>query len=349
MASRFRFTVAAATLLFISVWAQTVGAQSTSWAPTQPLRLPLAMAETEAQTEKASLQVGIGSLKPLSIGVDTGSVGLVLFAMRGIPGHGITCSTQTITLSYGNPKRVTYSGVICQGPIHLADIIATPSIPFAQLTSITYCAPNYQCRTPQQNYADGDYGIFGVGISPGDSLPNPLRTLPGAYGKRFMFRLNANSSEQSFLILAPHWRFDAAVFPQFEQTTGALGLPVYDKGQGCVLVNGQPTSPPACPLVSFDTGNGVPWVHAIVHGLPKVTIDKETYVAPGTTIGIAPRQGGPAAVSLVAGDTFATEFHYTDQTSNLINVGIQAFLGNDVTYDAEQGVLTVAPTPVNQD
>ena len=45
----------------------------------------------------------------------------------------------------------------------------------------------------------------------------------------------------------------------------------------------------------------------------------------------------------------ATEFHYTDQTSNLINVSIQAFLGNDVIYDAEQGVITIAPTRANQD
>jgi hypothetical protein len=347
MTSRFRFALVATTFLSISMWTQTVNAQTTSSASVWPLSIPITMSETEARTEKASFQIGIGSLQLLSIGIDTGSVGLVLFATLGIPGHDTTCSTQTIELSYGNPKRVTYSGVICHGPINLADVISTPRIPFALLTSVIYCAPKNECRTPQQNYADGDYGIFGVGISPGDSLPNPLRTLPGAYGKRFMFRLNANASEQSSLILAPHWRFDAAVFPQFEQTIGALGLPVYDKGQGCVLVNGQLTTPPVCPLVSFDTGTGVPWVHAIVPKLPKVTIDKETYVAPGTTIGIAPRLGGPAAVSLVAGNTFATEFHYTDQTSNLINVSIQAFLGNDVTYDAEQGVITIAATRVN--
>lgn len=347
MTSRSWFALVAATFLSISVPAQSVNAQTTSWASTPPVTLPVTMSETAAQTEKAALQVGVGSLEPLSIGVDTGSVGLVLFATPGIPGHETTCPGPTITRSYGNPKRVTYSGVVCYGSINLADIIATPRIPFALLTSTTYCAPNFECKTPQQDYADGDYGILGVGISPGDSLPNPLRTLPGAYGNRFMFRLNANASEQSSLVLAPRWRFDAAVFPQFEQSTGALGLPVYDKGQGCVLVNGQPTTPPVCPLVSFDTGNGVPWVHATIPNLKTVTINKETYVAPGTTIGIAPRMGGPAAVTLVAGDTFATEFHYTDQHSNLVNLSIQAFLGNDVIYDAEQGVITVAPTPVN--
>jgi hypothetical protein len=349
MASRFRFALAMVTSVFIGVRAQTAYAQTTSSDTTEPLPVSLTMFETAEQTEKAMLQVGIGSLRPFSIPVDTGSVGLVLFATPGIPGNDTTCSTETITVSYGNPLRVTYSGLICYGSINLADVIATPSIPFALLTSTIFCAPNNQCKTPQQNYADGNYGVFGVGISPGDNLPNPLRTLPGAYGKRFMFRLNANSNDASSLILAPHWRFDAAVFPQFEQTIGALGLPVYDKGQACVLVNGQFTNPPVCPLVSFDTGNGVPWVHATIPHLRTVKVDGEKYVEPGTKIGIAPRLGGPAAVSLVAGHTFATEFRYADEESNLINVSIRAFLGNDVIYDAEQGVITVAPTRTNHD
>jgi hypothetical protein len=343
MASRFRSASVAITFLTIIVWVQTLLAQTTLPPPVPSIRVPLTMVETAQQTEKAMLQVGVGSLQPLSMPVDTGSVGLVLFATPGIPGNETSCSSQTISVSYGNPLRVTYSGVICYGSVGLAGILATPRIPFALLTSTTFCAPNNQCKTPQQNYADGDYGVFGVGISPGDNLPNPLRTLPGPNGKRFMLRLNVNGGEPSSLILAPHWRFDAAVFPQFEQTTGALGLPVYDKGQGCVLVDGEATS--VCPIVSFDTGNGVPWLHVTIPHLPTVTgTNGDIYVAPGTTIGVTPRLGGPPAVLLVAGSTFATEFRYADQKSNLINVSIQAFLGNDVIYDGEQGVITVAPT-----
>lgn len=348
MAFRFRFALAATTFLSIVACAPTSHAQTTSSALVQPLSVPLTMVETAQQTEKAMLEISIGSLQPLSIPVDTGSVGLTLFATPGIPGNDTACSTKTISVSYGNPLRVTYSGVICYGSINLAGVIATPRIPFVLLTSTTFCAPDNQCKTPQQNYADGNYGVFGVGISPGDNLPNPLRTLPGAYGKRFMFRLTANANEPSSLILAPRWRFDAAIFPQFEQTAGALGLPVYDKGQGCILVNGQQTS--VCPLVSFDTGNGVPWLHVTIPGLPTVCgSNGDVYVAPGTTIGVAPRLGAPAVVNLVAGNTFATEFRYADQESKLINVSIQAFLGNDVIYDAEQGVITIAPTLVGHD
>jgi hypothetical protein len=140
MTSRFRFALVATTFLSISMWTQTVNPQITSSASVWPLSIPITMSETEVGTEKASFQIGIGSLQPLSVGIDTGSVGLVLFATPGIPGHDTTCSTKTIELSYGNPKRVTYSGVICHGPINLADVISTPRIPFALLTSVIYCA-----------------------------------------------------------------------------------------------------------------------------------------------------------------------------------------------------------------
>ena len=306
-----------------------------------PVSVPLNMTQTVDQTYKAMISVKIGSIQPLPITLDTGSVGLVVFAIPGIPGNGIACKTP-FSVSYGNPLRVTYSGVICRGPINLADVISTPPIRFGLLTATTFCAKGFQCKTPQENYAAGIYGVFGAGIAPGLDRPNPLRTLPGAYGKTFMLRLNPNTDVPSSLILAPAWRSDAAIFPQGEQTIGARNLPTYDKGQGCVSVNTQAAS--VCPLVSFDTGNGVPWFHANIPNLPTVTSKGSTFVAPGTTIGVAPRLGAPAAFTLVAGDSFAGEFRYEDLKSDLINVGIQAFFANDVIYDGEQGVITVAPT-----
>ena len=343
MVSRSACALVVATAFSINVWTQKVSSIGTA-----PIHLPLTMTQTADQTYKAALQVGIGSLPAMSIGFDTGSVGLELFAVPGIPGNGTACTNETISVSYGNPLRVTYGGVLCYGEINLAGVISTPRIPFGLLTSMTFCAPGYQCKTPHENFADGIYGVFGAGISPAAvGLPNPLRTLPGAYGKRFMLRLKADSGEHSSLILAPRWHYDAAIFPQFKQTVGALNLPVYDKGKGCILVNEKETG--VCALVSFDTGNGVPWLHVTVPSLPTIIGSNGVrYVAPGTTIGLAPRRGGTSPVSLVASTTFAGEFRYTDRSSDLINVSIQAFLGNDVTYDGEQGVITVAPTPTEQ-
>jgi|SRR5580658_2038045 hypothetical protein len=336
LVARFTFAlVTAIALLSIGVSAQ--------------IAIPLTMTESPLQTFKTTLEVGIGSLPPLSISFDTGSVGLELFATPGIPDNGTTCSDQTISVSYGNPVKVTYSGVICNGKLNLASVISTPSIPFGLLTSLTYCAPGNSCTTPQQNYANGYYGVFGAGLFavPGVNLPNPLRTLRGARGDRFMVRLSVTPGEPSLLFLAPSWNYASAIFPQSNETSGALNLPGYAKGQGCVLVNGQQTA--VCPTVVFDTGAPVPFVYVTIPDLPTVVgSNGDTYVAPGTTIGLTPRVGGLSAVNLVATDTFAGEFRYANQSSNIINAGIQAFLGNDVTYDGEQGVITVTPTVIGR-
>jgi len=175
MVSRFACALVVTIVLSINVWTQQMSLSGTA-----PIHLPLTITETADQTYKATLQVGIGSLPPMSIGFDTGSVGLELFAVPGIPGNGTACTNETFSVSYGNPLRVTYGGVICYGEIALAGVISTPRIPFGLLTSLTYCAPGYQCNTPQENYAEGIYGVFGAGISPAAvDVPNPLRTLPG--------------------------------------------------------------------------------------------------------------------------------------------------------------------------
>jgi hypothetical protein len=343
MMCRFSGVLVAVIAISVNAWGHQLPPNGSS-----PIYIPLNMVETPEQAYTPMIRAGIGSLSPLSVTLDTGSVGLRVFAVRGIPGNGTICSGPTTTVSYGNPVRVSYAGVICYGPISLAGGVSTPSIPFALLTSMTYCEPGYSCKTPQENYAAGIYGVLGVGMDAGSDLPNPLRTLDGTYGMRFMLRLNADASKPSSLILAPPWHYDAAIFPQAEQTAGALNLANYAKGAGCVLLNGQQTS--VCPLISFDTGNGVPWVHATIPHLPTVPGGNGiTYVAPGTMIGVAPRLGGPAAVSVIASGSFAGEFRYADQNSNLINVSVQAFFGNDVTYDSEQGVITVAPTPVDDE
>ncbi len=313
------------------------------------IEIPLTLEESTQQTYEAVLQVAVGSLSSLPIKFDTGSVGLELFATPGIPGNGTTCSSQTFSISYGNPKRVTYTGVFCNGTMNFSGYISTPNIPFGLLTATTYCEPGYQCNTPQENYAAGYYGVFGAGIfsDPSVNLPNPLRTLPAPYGESFLVRLSTSLIQPSLLILAPTWNYGAAVFPQGEETyqsVGALLLPDYAEGPGNVQLSEQPTT--ATPVVVFDSGNPVPWFHATIPNLPTVVgSNGDTYVAPGIMIGAAPRLGGPSGVIVIASSSYAGEFPYANQSENLINLGIEAFLGNDVIYDGEQGVIAIAPTP----
>lgn len=316
-----------------------------------PVSIPLTMVEGSQDSLKVFLQVGIGSMNPLPIVLDTGSVGLRIFdpTTADLSGNGISCDpNQTTTVTYGNPARVEYGGDVCTAAITVGDpsdsvhSMQTAVIPFALLKVVLKCDAT-SCPTPQDNYANQNYGVFGAGLGSGADLPNPLRALPGKYGQRFMLRLNQDPSVPSSLILGPHWNYQAVVFPQGQQLLGFLNIPTYGDGFACITWQNDPAGPATfCPQVVFDTGNSVPWFHAAIPSLPAT----DNPVPPGDMFTLQSRVGGPAAFTFTSGGTFMTEYRYEDQSENLVNMGIQAFLGNDVIYDGEQGLITIAPTPL---
>ena len=109
--------------------------------------------------------------------------------------------------------------------------------------------------------------------------------------------------------------------------------------QGCLFVNKQPTS--SCLSISFDTGNGVPWIRdSGSSSIPQ----KDGVVTPGTGIGFAPLGAIAEATSVVAGDVRANRIKVsTPQGASLTNTSIQVFLNHVFTYDNVNGVISVAP------
>jgi hypothetical protein len=98
-------------------------------------------------------------------------------------------------------------------------------------------------------------------------------------------------------------------------------------------------------LVSFDTGNGVPWIHnAGTNSIPQA----HGLVKPSTRIGVGPPGSAREAVSVVAGTSFANKIKVVDLPggSPLVNVSIQAFFDHIVAYDNVRGVISFAPAVV---
>src|SRR5579863_5347901 len=184
-------------LAWIGFAANSFAQQSTVPAPggndVAPISVPLTMVQGSQGSLKALLDVGIGSMSPLPITLDTGSVGLRFFdpTTEDLYGNGITCDPlNTTTVTYGNPARVEYGGDICTAVITIGDAtdtghsMQTQVIPFALLKEVLACYTT-SCPTPQDNYANQIYGVFGAGLGSGADIPNPLRALPGKFGQRF--------------------------------------------------------------------------------------------------------------------------------------------------------------------
>lgn len=314
-----------------------------------PIHVPLIMSKTAAGTYKATLDVTIGKLQPIPFGFDTGSTGLHVFSDVNIKGSntGITCSSIKTQVTYGNPPRVIFYGVMCSATLHIGPLATATRVPFAYLSS-AQCAATAPpgCKPPDpSNYQDmQSYGVFGAGLTGvihGKGIAPPaLLSLPGRYGQVYSIALTPDSGE---LILGSHVPQGAAVFDLI-RTDGSSRIE-WNQGRACLFINEEPLD--YCLIISFDTGNGVPWLHNVPSTL--LPLHGELFRV-GTNIGFAPINGDQAATAVVAGDEFWNRIRDVPVPKGRImtNTGIQAFLGHFVTYDASYGTISFAPANPTQ-
>ncbi len=301
------------------------------------VRVPLRVSQTRAGTYKANINIGIGNLMPLSFVFDTGSTGFHVFkaAKLEAPESGVNCTKKTITFTVGNPGKIIYSGVICYAPLHFGNYASPDPVEIAYLTSAA-CTPNNPgCKVPNLNNpkAHGGYGVFGAGLTGAMPVQNPILALPAALSSSYSIRLTRTGGE---LILGGRALPNVAEFHLIPANKPGAK---WTFPQGCLFVNEEPTR--SCLSISFDTGNGVPWIRdSDSSSIPQ----EDGVVTPGTRIGFAPPGASAEATSVVAGDGRANRIKVsTPQGASLTNTSIQVFLNHVFTYDNINGVISVAP------
>lgn len=324
-------------LLTVTISGVVLGMFTAAVNPSSPTVVPLIIERNARGTYKADIAVGIGNLRQLPMAFDTGSTGLHVFAAAPLqsPGSGVLCSTKPITFTVGNPARIIYNGVACTALLHLGTVTTPVAVPIAYLTSAR-CAPsNAGCRVPNlmsPKAHGGVYGVFGAGITGPMPLINPLLTLSQGYGPLFSVVLTPRDGE---LVLGEAVPPGAIPFPLVKSTNPDAH---WEKGQTCLFINGRSTN--ACLAISFDTGNGVPWIHdADATVIPQAG----GLVTPSTRIDFGSPNMSEEATSVVAGTSFADSIKVESSDGKpLTNTGIAAFFNHVVTYDFARGVIWVS-------
>lgn len=335
-------TVAALLILALPVPAACAPGSGTLPNDQRAVSIPLTVSQNpHFGTYSAQLSVALGNGRPLTFGFDTGSSGLHVFADAHLEStDGVRCSQTPTSVTYGNPPRITFLGVVCYAQLHFAGFATPRAVPVAYLTSAVCSATNPDCRVPDllSPKAMHGYGVFGAGLtgimSGQGHVPNPILTLPGRRGSVYNVILAHDGGR---LVLGANESAGAA---EFNLAPGTRPGERYSLPRACLFVDGGATG--VCMLASFDTGNGVPWIHAFRLGaIPQ----RNGFVAPGTRLGFAPPGESHEATSVVAGTTFADEIRVIAIPNKppLSNVSIQSFFGHIVTYDNERGVIAVAP------
>jgi hypothetical protein len=307
-----------------------------------PIPIPLEVVRNATYgTYRANVAVAIGNTPSRPFTFDTGSEGLHVYADANLtrPNSRVRCSDVPTQVVYGDPARIIFSGVVCYAPLHFQGVATNEGVPIGYLTSAS-CAPtNPGCTIPDLHSVKsmGGYGIFGSGLTGiaygrGD-IPNPLLSLPNGLGETYSIALTTSGGK---LMVGAVASANAATF--------AFGKGIapgqrYSLPSGCLFLNGAVTT--HCPLISFDTGNGVPWMHATnFDGMPT----KNGYLKPDTRSGIGPLGMSAPATSVVAGTSFNNSIGavIVDKKAPITNPGIQAFFGRTFTYDDRRGVIAVS-------
>lgn len=306
----------------------------------QPVHVPLEIWQNTNGATKANLSIGIGNMQPVPFLFDTGSAGLHVFSTTRLdtsPGSGIRCTNTPTHVTYGNPATIVYKGVICYAILHIGSLSSSQLVPFAYLTEAVCPDTRPNCRhlDISKLTRNHGYGIIGPGLHSKD-LPNPIRTLPGRYGEMYSIVL---SPERGELILGSSVPSNAVVFPQTQvRTAGPDGVLQWEKGDTCLFVNGQATG--TCLKTSFDTGNGIPFIHTITDSLIP---QSDGLVTPSTRIGFAPEGSTQEAVSIDAGTYKIKVAQASNNNAVIFNAGIEPFFHHIVTYDVVHGTISFAP------
>lgn len=140
------------------------------------------------------MQVVIGKNHPVPVLVDTGSVGLRVFAgaISAAPASGVTMSSQREQVQ--TLDGTILSGTVASATLRFGSLATVKPVPF-QIVDATSCGAS-QLKVGCYRGADqrvlktiGVDGILGIGLHgpvPGSPVTNPLLSLPGKYGRVWM-------------------------------------------------------------------------------------------------------------------------------------------------------------------
>ena len=299
-----------------------------------PQAIPLKIASYAGDNGKLFLApVSVNGSPPIDVLVDTGSVGLRVFA-QDLAGTSITVTSEACSAEFGNGD--TLVGHVATGMLAFGTATATAPIAFQLVEQFRCAAGATDCDLASGNATyytqSGIHGILGIGLRAGDpaDVYNPLAQLGidhfAITGGSFM------ATTASLELAGDLAGFTARSLP----AAGKLpnGTPAWsdDGAMACFHVAGAAVNP-ACTQVIFDTGSNLDVIYA--PHLPASQLSSGA-LAPGLAFD-ASSTGFDFAFT--TGTTPSRDLVLVDNTEAFALLGIEAFLRDDISYDLVHGEI----------
>ena len=334
------------TLLALGSWILGGVGQAADAAPGPSLSVPVTVVNGLGGVHGARpvVQVAVGRSSPRPMLLDTGSVGLHLFApaIKTGPGSGITITKQPDMITYTSGSVL--HGFVAYATIRIGAAVTPRAVAFGLMEQGSCSASKPNCPVAgglRATVARGSYGIVGVGMGASSyGVVSPILGLTSPLGSRWAVHVTGGSG--TLLLGAPTPPASSVVatmhLPSQGRTPG--GQPLWDDKAMpfCVAVSG---GTPVCAAGVFDTGTTVMQLRG--GAFSNVPVDRNSLVRPGTTLALSVSATDAPYWTFTVGTTRSSDTaHVAAQKVDFVNTGIQAFYAFTVTYDATDGTVEVS-------
>lgn len=295
------------------------------------------------------IKVRIGNNRPIPVLLDTGSVGLRVYApairLGRHSGITLTARRQSATFADGTFE----SGVTGNARVEVGSLKTARSVPFALVSHIGCRSDIPDCpgAAGMRGFTSaGEYGILGVGLRRNpEGIPNPLLSLPRAYARSWSIELTESGGS---LVLRPQVSGPAiAQLPLRPDRKGARGgARTWRDDQAKVCWAEVDLRGTACEPTLFDTGSTTMIWYGGLLGHSDTSIDR-VLVNPGEYV--AAWQPGSASPfwTFTSGSEFSHDSVIALRGGHpLVIVDVQAFLQFSIAYDDTRGRIALYPQTV---
>lgn len=318
---------------------------STNHGPSDPVVIPISVrgGQGTALGAHPMVEVRVGRSSEVPVLLDTGSVGLHIFApaVSTKAGSGVTMSNaaQSITYSGGS----VFTGVQAYAVITIGSRATSSVVPFALVEHASCTATKPVCPTARgmgEEIAAGEYGILGIGLSRARSgLSSPLLAMPGALGRTWSIHLRARTGSLVLGAQVPATTQDATIH-LLSEGDATFGRSWADSRVSLCFSVG---STHGCAPSLFDTGTFAMQLTGTLFA--QVPVGRtSTEVLGGTTVAVSVNGSPEPFWRFAAGAVKSDDLVVVRRAKeDFVNCAVQAFYAFTIVYDDALGTMTLVP------
>ena len=298
-----------------------------------PVSVPVRTLDTPDRTgQNGIVSIRVGSSAPLSVMLDTGSVGLRLW--NGKPAGAVATSVAAPAAAGGG----NLPGEYAKASVSVGGVRTSSPVTFQLISTDSSYITQWKSR--------GVAGILGIGVGRGP-LPNPLAALPGSLGSQWSVHFSRSRSSVSSgagaLVLGAAVPADAVMNFQLSlQGKSPAGALLWDDhaASGCWTFG---SASEQCVPTWFDSGFTVMRIKGkTFSGLPQTA---SHVLAPGTLVSLAAGSSAFVGHRFIAGHAGSRNLaRVLSSGRSVINTGNSFYFDYTVSYDITLGKLALSTT-----